>query len=64
MEVANQPEIVVVDKQEKKAVMVDVAITSDSNIRKKEHEKLKKYQGLKEELERMPGVNQWLRWYL
>ena len=34
-------------------VVVDVAITTDSNIRKKEHEKLEKYQGQKEELERM-----------
>ncbi|TWW72945.1 hypothetical protein D4764_15G0003390 [Takifugu flavidus] len=31
----------------------DVAIPSDNNIRKKEHEKLEKYQGLKEEIERM-----------
>ena len=38
------------EKQEKKAVVVDVIIPSDSNIGKKEHEKLKKYEGLKEEL--------------
>lgn len=42
---------IVVNKQEK-AVMVDVANPSESNIRMKEHEKLKKYQGLKEEPER------------
>ena len=48
--VANQLDIVVVDKQEKKAVVVGVAISSDSNIRKEEHEKLKKYQDLKQEL--------------
>ncbi|TWW57282.1 hypothetical protein D4764_07G0000010 [Takifugu flavidus] len=46
--VANQPDIVV--------VVIDVAIPSDSNIRKKEHEKLEKYQGLKEEMERMWGM--------
>ena len=45
-----------VDKQDKKSVVVDVVIPSDSNIRKKEHEKLEKYQGPKEELERMWGV--------
>ncbi len=50
---ANQPDIVLIDKQQKKAVVIDVAIPSDSNIRKKEHEKLEKYQGLKEELEKM-----------
>ena len=53
---ANQPDIVLINKQQKKAVVIDVAIPSDSNIRKKEHEKLKKYQGLKEELEKMWGV--------
>ncbi len=56
MVVANQPDIVVVDKQWKKAVVIDVAMLSDSNIRKKEHQKLEKYQGLMEELERMWGV--------
>ena len=45
--VSYQPDIVVVDKQEKRAVVVDVAISS--KIRKKEHEKIKRYQGLKEE---------------
>uniref|UniRef100_A0A3B5PPD0 Reverse transcriptase domain-containing protein n=1 Tax=Xiphophorus maculatus TaxID=8083 RepID=A0A3B5PPD0_XIPMA len=52
MVMANQPDIVVVDKQQRKAVVIDVAIPSDCNIRKKEHEKLEKYQGLREELER------------
>ena len=32
------------------------AIPSDCNIRKKEHKKLKKYQGPKEELKKMWGV--------
>ncbi len=52
MLVANQMDIVVVDRQWKKAAVMDVAIPSDSNIKKKEHEKLKKYQGL----EKMWGV--------
>ncbi|CAH2278601.1 Hypothetical predicted protein [Pelobates cultripes] len=42
-ELNNQPDIVV----------VDVAIPSDYNFRKKEHKKMDKYQGLKEEQERM-----------
>ena len=33
-------------------MVVDVANPSDGNIRKKEHVKLEKYQGLKEELEK------------
>ena len=52
MVMANQPDIVVIDKEQRKAVVVDIAIPSDCNIRKKEHEKVEKYQGLKEELER------------
>ncbi|KAF7660183.1 hypothetical protein LDENG_00287560 [Lucifuga dentata] len=42
--------MVVVDKQQKRAVVIDVAVPADSNIRKKEHQKIQKYQGLKEEL--------------
>lgn len=56
MVMANQLHIVVDDKQEKVAVAVDVAVPLDSNISKKEHEKLKKYQGPKEELERLRGI--------
>ncbi|KAK7881151.1 hypothetical protein WMY93_029560 [Mugilogobius chulae] len=52
MVMANQPDIVVVDKEQRKAVVVDVAIPSDGNIRRKEHEKLERYQGLREELEK------------
>ena len=33
---ANQPDIVVVDKQKKEAVVIDIAVPSDSNIKKKE----------------------------
>lgn len=40
-----------VDNQRKKAEVTDIAIPTDSNIRKKEHEKLEKYQGLREELD-------------
>ena len=36
----------------KQAVVIDVAVPGDSNIKKKEYEKLEKYRGLKEELER------------
>ncbi|KAK7886240.1 hypothetical protein WMY93_025861 [Mugilogobius chulae] len=52
MVMANQPDIVVVDKEQRRPVVVDVAIPSDGNIRRKEHEKLEKYQGLREELEK------------
>ena len=49
---ANQPDVVVVDKRQRTAVVEDVAIPRDGNIRKKEHEKLEKYQ----ELEKMWSV--------
>ena len=36
--------------------MIDVVIPADVNIRKKEHKKIEKYQGLKEQLELMCKV--------
>ena len=50
---ANQLDIMVADKLQKKAVVTDVAISSDGNIKKKENKKLEKYQGLNEEVEKM-----------
>lgn len=41
------------NKQRNKATMIYVSILSNSNIRKKELEKLVKYQGLREEQEKM-----------
>ena len=49
---ANQQDIVVIDKQKKESVVIDIAVPSDSNIKQKEYEKLEKYQELKEELQR------------
>ncbi|XP_057700706.1 uncharacterized protein LOC130921080 [Corythoichthys intestinalis] len=40
MLMANQPNIVIMDKQQRTAVVIDVAIANDGNIRKKGHEKL------------------------
>ena len=50
---ANQPAIVVVYKLQKKAVVIDVAIPSDSNIKKKQWKNVEKNKGLKEEAEKM-----------
>lgn len=44
--VANQLDIIVVDKQKKTAVVIDAVTPNDKKIRKKEHEKLEKYEGL------------------
>lgn len=39
MAMANQPDIVVVNKQQKKVAVTEVAIPSNINIKKKEHKK-------------------------
>ena len=42
-----------VDEHQKTVAVIDVAIPSNHNIRKKEHGKLEKYKGRKEELHKM-----------
>lgn len=49
----NQLHIVVVDKEQKGEVAIDVAIPADSNTRVKEHEKMEEKKILKEQLEQM-----------
>jgi len=43
---ANQPDIVQHDKKEKTCLLIDIAITDDSNVKTKETEKLSKYEDL------------------
>lgn len=50
---ANKLYIVVVEKEQNTAFMLDVEIPVGSNIRKKECERTEKYQRLKEQLEPM-----------
>uniref|UniRef100_A0A3B3BB75 Cadherin domain-containing protein n=1 Tax=Oryzias melastigma TaxID=30732 RepID=A0A3B3BB75_ORYME len=50
--ISNQPDIVVVAREQRRAVVVAVAVPSGDKIKRKEHEKLEKYQGLREELEK------------
>lgn len=45
-----------IQRRQKEAAVIDVAIRSDRSIRKKENENLEEYQGLKEELEEMWGI--------
>ena len=49
----NYPDIVVVDKHQRTAVVEDVAMQIFTYIRKKEQEKLQKHQGLREHLQNM-----------
>lgn len=48
----NQLDIAIIDMQKRTAVVVNVAIPNDGNIRKKVHGKLEKYETLSEELEK------------
>ena len=43
--VANQPDIVLIDKQQRKAAVIDVTIPCDSNIKKKNRRSLKNIKG-------------------
>ena len=45
--------IVMVDKEQKRAGVIDVAIPANSYTGKKEHEKMEKYQKMKEQLEQI-----------
>lgn len=42
----------VVEKNQKQALVNDIGVTGERNIRKKEYVELKKYEMLKEELEK------------
>ena len=53
---ARRPDIVVLDKEERKLTIIDVAVPSDANIKDKETEKITKYQDLKIELQRMWNI--------
>ena len=48
-----KPDIVVLEKEKKKCIIIDVAIPGDNRIRKKEKEKIEKYQELKNEITKM-----------
>ena len=54
---ANRPDIVVRDKGRKKVWIIDISCPCDTNVGKKEDEKIAKYAGLKAELQRMWGAD-------
>ena len=49
---ARRPDIVVVNKQERKCTIIDIAVPADKGIAEKENEKVEKYQDLKREIAR------------
>ena len=54
---ANRPDLIIKDVANKKAFIIDVSCPVDTNVGKKEMEKVSKYGGLRVELERMWGVD-------
>ena len=48
-----KPDIVILNKMEKTATIIDVAIPGDKRIIDKEKEKTEKYQNLKREIQRL-----------
>ena len=53
---ARRPDIVVVDKEKKKVIIVDIASPWDHRLYEKEGEKIGKYQDLKREIGRLWGI--------
>ena len=54
---SNRPDIVIRDKVGKKAYIIDVSCPCDTNVMKKENEKIAKYQSLRAELQKMWRVD-------
>ncbi|XP_068712746.1 uncharacterized protein [Montipora foliosa] len=53
---ARRPDIVVVEKKNNKAIIVDIASPWDHRVYEKEGEKIEKYQDLKREIGRLWGI--------
>ena len=52
----NKPDIIIRDNEMKACMLIDVAISGDRNVIKKETEKILKYKGLIIEIQRMWNV--------
>ena len=52
---ARRPDIVVVERENNKAIIVDIASPRDHRVYEKEGEKIEKYQDLKREIGRLCG---------
>ena len=60
---AKRPDIVIIDKVEKSAIIIGVDILGEKRIDEKEKVKLEKYQDIKREIQRF-RVFEKFRWYL
>ena len=50
---ARRPDVIVIHKEKKEALIVDIAVPVDTRIAEKELEKVEKYQDLKREIKRL-----------
>ena len=50
---ARRPDLIVIDKKEEKGIIIDIAVSADVRVEKKEKEKVEKYQDLKREIRRL-----------
>jgi hypothetical protein len=52
----NKPDIIICDNKKRTCMLIDVAISGDRNVIKKEAEKILKYKDLTREIQRMWNV--------
>ena len=50
---ARRPDIILIDKKERKGIIIDIAVPADVRVGEKEREKMEKYQDLKREIGRL-----------
>ena len=50
---ARRPDKILIDKKERKGLIIDIAVPADVRVREKEREKMRKYQDLKREIRRL-----------
>jgi len=48
-----RPNIVVIDKDNKRALLIDITVPGDARVEQKEHEKMDRYQDLARKLKRL-----------
>ena len=50
---ARRPDMILIDKKERKEIIIDIAVPDDVRVGEKEREKIEKYQDLKREIGRL-----------
>ena len=50
---ARRPDIILIDKKERKGIIIDIAVPANVRVGEKEREKMEKYQDLKREIGRL-----------